>query len=123
MREAILDERNIELCFEGQRFWDLRRLRMLNRLNNLTKWGVEAIAINPDGSEMPISEARAKATANQLTEANFKYSLLQVPRTGVKETSVPDTYYFFPILKDVLDRNAKLQQNNNWGGTFNPTME
>lgn len=123
MREAILAERNIELCFEGQRFWDLRRLRMLNRLNNIEKWGVESIAINPDRSEMLISEARTKANANQLTEADFKYSLLQVPRTGVKVTSVPDTYYFFPIKKDVLDRNPKLQQNNNWGGTFNPALD
>ncbi len=79
MREAILNERNIELCFEGQRFWDLRRLRMLDRLNNITKWGVEAIAINADGTEMAISEARNKANLNQLTEANFKYSLLQCP--------------------------------------------
>lgn len=123
MREAILEERNIEFCFEGQRFWDLRRLRKLDRLNNITKWGVEAIAINPDGTDMLISEARTKANANQLTEENFKYSLLQVPRSGVKVTTVPDTYYFFPIKKDVLDRNPKLQQNNNWGGTFNPTME
>lgn len=123
MREAILEERNIEFCFEGQRFWDLRRLRMLDRLNNITKWGVEAIAINPDGTDMLISEARTKANANQLTEANFKYSLLQVPRSGVKVTTVPDTYYFFPLKKDAIDRNPKLIQNNNWGGTFNPTME
>src|SRR5690606_15365496 len=49
MREAILAERNIEFCFEGHRFWDLRRLRMLDRLDGTTKHGVEAIAINPDG--------------------------------------------------------------------------
>ncbi|WP_341836019.1 RagB/SusD family nutrient uptake outer membrane protein [Chitinophaga pollutisoli] len=123
MREAIIDERNIELCFEGQRFWDLRRLRMLDRLNNLKKWGVEAIAINPNRTEMPINEARTKGLANQLTEENFKYSLLQVPRSGVQVMSVPETYYFFPIKKDVLDRNPKLQQNINWGGTFVPTLD
>jgi len=51
MREAILAERNIELCFEGHRFWDLRRMRRLHLLDNTTKNGVEAIAINADGSE------------------------------------------------------------------------
>lgn len=123
MREAIIAERNIEFCFEGHRFWDLRRLRMLNRLDGLTKHGVESIAILPNGSEMPIGEARAKADAYELTETNFKYSLLQVPRSGVQVTSVPEKYYFFPIQSDILDRNHNLEQNSNWGGTFNPALE
>jgi hypothetical protein len=123
MREAILSERNIEFCFEGHRFWDLRRLRMLDRLNGTTKHGVEAIAINADGSEMTISEARAKADRFELVEKDFKYSLLQVPRSGVTVNSLLDTYYFFPIHQDVLDRNKNLQQNKDWGGTFNPTLE
>lgn len=122
MREAILAERNIEFCFEGHRFWDLRRLRMLNRLDGTTKFGVEAIAINADGSEMPISEARAKADRFELVEKDFKYSLLQVPRSGVQVNSVPETYYFFPIQQDVLDRNKNLEQNKDWGGTFDPTL-
>lgn len=123
MREAILAERNIEFCFEGHRFWDLRRLRMLDRLDGSTKHGVEAIAISANGTEMPISEARAKADLFELVEKDFRYSLLQVPLTGVRVNSVPDTYYFFPIQQDILDRNRNLQQNNNWGGTFNPTLE
>lgn len=123
MREAILAERNIELCFEGQRFWDLRRLRMLNRLNGTTKTGVEAIAIRPDGTDMPINEARNQANAYALTETNFRYSLLQVPRSGVQVSTVPETYYFFPIQSDILNRNANLEQNANWGGSFNPTLE
>jgi hypothetical protein len=123
MREAILAERNIEFCFEGHRFWDLRRLRMLNRLDGTTKHGVEAIAILPNGQEMPIGEARTKADAYELTEVNFKYSLLQVPRSGVQTVSVPEKYYFFPIHSDVIERNHNLEQNNNWGGTFNPTLE
>src|SRR5690606_37923438 len=82
MREAILAERNIGVCFEGHRFWDLRRLRMLDRLDGTTKHGVEAIAINSDGSEMPIGTARAKADTYELVEDDFKYSLLQVPLSG-----------------------------------------
>lgn len=123
MREAILAERNIEFCFEGHRFWDLRRLRMLDRLDGTTKHGVEAIAINPDGSEMPMGTARAKADAYELVEDDFKYSLLQVPLSGVKVNAVPDTYYFFPIQESVIDKNANIEQNSNWGGTFNPTLE
>lgn len=123
VREAILAERNIEFCFEGHRFWDLRRLRMLDRLDGTTKHGVEAIAINSNGSEMAMEVAREKADAYELVEDDFKYSLLQVPRSGVKVNSVPDTYYFFPIQESVIDKNENIEQNVKWGGTFNPTLE
>jgi len=123
MREAILTERNIELCFEGHRFWDLRRSRKLNSLDKGTKFGVEAIAINANGSEMDIKQASELAKTYQLKEANFKYNILQVPKNGVKISEVPDTYYFFPISQSIIDRNPKVLQNKDWGGEFNPTME
>lgn len=123
VREAILAERNIELSFEGRRFWDLRRLRMLDRLDGTTKHGVEAIAINPDGSEQSLAEARQKATTYSLVEEDFKYQVLQIPRSGVRVNVVPDTYYFFPIQTSVIDKNPSIEQNIDWGGTFDPTLE
>ncbi len=122
MRQAIVDERNIELCFEGFRFWDLRRWRMFNVLDNGTKHGVEAIAVNANGSEMPLTEAKTDADKNTLTEENFKYSILQAPQAGVKVNSLPDKYYFFPIPQSVLVKNPNLQQNVDWGGSFDPTL-
>ena len=82
---------------------------MLDRLDGTTKHGVEAIAINLDGTEMPISEAKTKAGANELTETDFKYSIMQIPVTGVKVMSVPEKYYFFPIKKSVIDLNSKIK--------------
>lgn len=123
MREAIFAERNIEFCFEGHRFWDLRRLRKLNLLNNTTKHGIEAIAINPDNTDMNIETAATLAKTYQLQENQFKYSILQVPNTGAKVNIVPDTYYFFPISQSSIDKNPNLKQNKDWGGTFNPTLE
>ena len=123
MREAILAERNIELCFEGHRFWDLRRCRKLNVLDKSTKHGVEAIAINSNGTEMDIKQAAQLAKTYQLKEEDFKYSVLQVPKNGVKVMEVPNTYYFFPIAQSIIDRNPKILQNKDWGGDFNPTME
>jgi hypothetical protein len=123
MREAILAERNIELCFEGHRFWDLRRSLKLNVLDKSTKHGVEAIAINANGTEMDIKQAAELAKTYQLKEANFKYTVLQVPKNGVKVMEVPNTYYFFPISQSIIDRNPKILQNKDWGGEFNPTME
>ncbi len=123
VREAILAERNIELSFEGRRFWDLRRLRMLDRLDGATKHGVEAIAINPDGSEQSLAAAREKANTYSLVEENFKYQILQIPRSGVQVSVVPETYYFFPIQTSVIDKNPNIAQNIDWGGTFDPTLE
>lgn len=123
MREAILAERSIEFCFEGHRFWDLRRLRMLDRLDGSTKHGVEAIAIYKDsGEEMPLSEARQLAAQNALLPVDFKYSTLQVPRSGVQVSSVPDQYYFFPIQEAIISRNPEIEQNKNWGGSFEPAI-
>lgn len=122
VREAIIAERNIEFCFEGKYFWDLRRLRMLDRLDGKTKHGIEAIAVNPDGTEMQLAEAKEKAERNELTEDDFKYVVHQIPFTGVQVTSLPEKYYFFPIQQSAIDLNPKLVQNKSWGGNFDPTL-
>lgn len=123
IRQAILDERNIEFCFEGHRFWDLRRTRNLHLLDGTVKHGIESIAINPNGSDMEISTAKSLADQNTLTESAFRYVIHQIPFSGVRINTVPDTYYFFPIQKDVIDKNSNIEQNSNWGGSFNPALE
>lgn len=125
IRKAILDEREIELCYEGHRFWDLRRTRNMMKLAGWTKHGIEAIAINPDGTDMDLNVAREKTNNNQLTTGDFRYVIHQIPLTKAAEREfvIKETFYFFPIQKSNIDQNPNLEQNNNWGGTFNPTME
>lgn len=125
IRKAILDERNIELCFEGHRFWNLRRTRNMMHLDGWTKHGIEAIAINPDGTDMDLNTAREKINNNELTTGDFRYVIHQVPYTEAAEREfvIEESFYFFPIQKSNIDQNPNLEQNNNWGGTFNPTME
>ena len=125
IRKAILDEREIEFCYEGHRFWDLRRTRNMMKLAGWTKHGIEAIAINPDGTDMDLNEAREKTNNYELTTADFRYIIHQVPYTEAAEREfvIEESFYFFPIQKVNLDENPNLEQNNNWGGTFNPTME
>jgi len=96
---------------------------MLERLDGTIKHGMEEIANKDDGTEMSITEARTKAAAYTLLEDDFKYSLLQVPLSGVRVNSVPETYYFFPVQVSVIDRNPSIEQNSNWGGPFDPTLE
>lgn len=125
IRQAILDERHIELCYEGHRFWDLRRTRNMMMLAGWTKHGIEAIAVNPDGSDMDLNVARDRIAKNELTTGDFRYVIHQVPYTEAAERQfvIEESFYFFPIKKTYLDENPNLEQNNNWGGTFNPTME
>lgn len=123
MRKAIMDEKNIELCFEGFRFNDLRRWRMFSLLDNKGKTGLEAIAIEADGTEMALEKARSLGQASQLLEENFKYVPLAVPQSGNKINVVPDKYYFAPIQQSIIANANKLQQNKDWGGTFDPTLQ
>ena len=125
IRKAILDEREIELCYEGHRFWDLRRTRNMMKLAGWTKHGIEAIAINPDGTDMDLNEAREKTNNSELTTGDFRYIIHPGPYTEAAEREfvIEESFYFFPIQKVNLDENPNLEQNNNWGGTFNPTME
>ncbi|RYG06174.1 MAG: RagB/SusD family nutrient uptake outer membrane protein [Chitinophagaceae bacterium] len=123
MRTQIMNERNVELCFEGFRFHDLRRWRMYDVLSDKTKNGVEAIAINANGTEMPVTTARPMALLNQLTEVNFKYSLLGTPQSGVVVNTLPASHYFAPIQQSVIAAGSAIQQNSDWGGSFNPTLE
>nr|WP_321521163.1 RagB/SusD family nutrient uptake outer membrane protein [uncultured Macellibacteroides sp.] len=125
LRKAILDERNIEFCFEGHRFMDLRRTRNMMKLNGLEKFGVEAIAINVDGTDMNLNEAKEKAAKFELKPENFRYKLQQVPlsKNSEKQFLVKESYYFFPIQQSKIDENQNLQQNIDWGGTFNPALE
>jgi starch-binding outer membrane protein, SusD/RagB family len=46
MRKLIHNERRLELCFEGFRFWDLRRWK-----ESLTE-PAKGVTINPDGSSV-----------------------------------------------------------------------
>lgn len=50
MRELIRNERRLELCFENQRFYDLRRWNVdVNKLNETAK-GIKITAENADGT-------------------------------------------------------------------------
>lgn len=118
MRKALLDEKRIEFVFEGQRFWDLRRNRMLNVIDGIHKYGLEG---EYKGEITP--EIQQKATNYELLPEDFTYRVQEVYNSGEKTMSVPDTYYFFPIMQSSIEQNPNLEQNKDWGGSFNPTLE
>lgn len=116
IRQAIMDERFVEFAFENKRFWDLRRWRIYkSRMESFTdkyrhglrvEW-TGATASRPTGLE-DINTIWNKFTAAPSNDV--------MPITMLAE----DKYSFFGIPQTYLDRNSKIEQNNTWGGTFDP---
>lgn len=118
MRQALLDEKRIEFAFEGQRFWDLRRNRMLYVLDGMHKYGI----LGEYKGEIT-SDVQEAANRYELLPEDFTYTVQEVYTIGETEMHVPDTYYFFPIKQSSIEQNANLEQNVDWGGSFNPALE
>lgn len=114
MRDAIYNERKLEFTFEGKRFWDLRRARRLSEINGKPKHGLLAQlkpGLNPTD--------RTKT----FLPTDFDYTVSELIVNGPKNMVTPDSYYFFPISQGEIEKNAKLKQNKDWGGTFDPTLQ
>lgn len=89
LRAIIHQERNIELAFEGQRYWDLLRWKTAAEVLNqpITGWNV-------------VSGAEAVSYYQPVTVFNQKFV---TPRD-----------YFWPISQSELSRNPNLVQNLGW---------
>ncbi|MGV3761323.1 RagB/SusD family nutrient uptake outer membrane protein [Parapedobacter sp.] len=87
MREIIHRERNIELAFEGQRFWDLRRWKKaINAFNEpIQGWNTEG--------------TNAQEFYQPITFTRKQYTLKEV---------------LWPILQDEILRSKNLVQNPGW---------
>lgn len=89
MREIIRRERKIELAFEGQEYWDLKRWKVAHReLNrNIEGWNVTIEDINPKAYYKPTTVYRQSFTIRD---------------------------YFAPIPESELINNPQLVQNPGW---------
>ena len=87
-RELIRNERRIEFCFEGERYYDVRRWKMpLSELNKPIK-GVNVIKLGDD---------------------SFAYSVKEVEKRNFR-----DYMYYNPIPREEVLRSDALIQNYGW---------
>lgn len=102
MRKAIQKERFIELCFENKRFWDLRRWRQLDELNNTRRHAIVPYLVD----DTDISKGFIYKVENCDTEQDLTYT---------------ENYYFLPIVRSELYNNPNMEQTSGWeNGTFDP---
>ena len=149
MVSAILYERQIEFAYEGKRYWDLRRYKLLDQVSGNNGQGITMTAGPLDGTKrtgLTIALNYVKGTTTDylaLTRENlvntmgldyvynnyFNGSATQSPtipgQTIVNLDSSPIAYqtadYFFAIPPTAIQNDPALLQNNTWGGPFDPT--
>ena len=85
MRDKIRHERRIELCFENHRFWDVRRWKIAEIVDNKT---VHRVTVDADGT--------------------IRYPVFQNRVFDAKK------HYLFPIPQEEIDKNRSLEQNPGW---------
>ena len=74
------------------------------KLAGWTKHGLEAIAINPDGTDMDLNTTRAKINNNELTTGDFRYVIRRnYTEAAEREFVIEESFYFFPIQKSNID--------------------
>ena len=126
MFEAIINERRIELAFEGKRYDDLRRNKLFDKLNG-TKRSILKIAVKapytvadlekPDATGITLRDKLDLNGADYTTYFTVTVDVLDTQ----KPINYPSNYYFYAIPTTNITRNPSLVQTSGWtSGGFNP---
>lgn len=118
---AIMKERQIELAFEGKRFWDLRRRKLLeSTLNGKRRLGV-TITLKNTGTKTDYILGTRDVSANTNLDALYASSFtVTTKQLDTYNIAYQPGVYFFGIPTVSLNNNINLVQNNTWGGAFDP---
>ncbi len=92
--KAIVQERKVELAFEGLRYWDLRRWEVAAQAypDGLSGYQQHGLKIEPEGS-------------------GFRYTYVSVDE---KNRNFPERMYRFPMPKSELESNSLVNQYDEW---------
>jgi hypothetical protein len=119
---AVLKERQIELAFEGKRFWDLRRRKLLESvLNGKARMGVTIALANTGTNNDYILATRDAAANTNLDDLYTSKFIVTTKSLDSYNIAYQSGVYFFGIPTASLQNNVNLLQNNTWGGSFDPT--
>lgn len=119
IREAYVNERFVEFAYEGKRWNDLRRWKRFDILNNLKHRSTLYAVINDKADAEGFDFTKDMFDPEVRKMFHFVY-IENVDKDDLYTFNLDEKYLFYPIHKEALDRNSKLEQNDAWGGTFDP---
>ncbi|MCJ8210019.1 RagB/SusD family nutrient uptake outer membrane protein [Mucilaginibacter sp. RS28] len=121
MINAIMKERQIEFAFEGKRYWDLRRRKLIeSTLNGKRRMGVIFQLVNNNSGTDYIQGTRDGLANTNFDQLYSTYFTVKTKTLDSYNIAYQTADYFFGIPTASLRNNANLQQNNTWGGPFDP---
>jgi len=116
IREAYVKERFVEFAFENKRWDDLRRWRRFDILNTQQTRGAIHMMMKPGFSNPVITDD----INDPAVWSKFTPQIVNNIEDPSAIFNLSDKQYFYGLPKRHLDANPNLQQNNNWGGAFDP---
>lgn len=126
MFNAIINERRIELAFEGKRYDDLRRNKLFHLLNGKRR-SILKITVNPPYTvaDLEKPDAAGIMLRDKLDLNGPDYTTYFTATVDILDTQKPinyqPNYYFYAIPTSNITRNPSLIQTKDWtNGSFNP---
>lgn len=120
IRNAYIKERFVEFALENKRWGDLRRLKRFDILNSYGSRSSFKIVIkdNNDVTNFDWTSDMKDAA----TRAKFKLVYIQSfdGDPALFKFNLDMNHWFYAININDINRNKKIEQNNEWGGTFDP---
>lgn len=119
IREVYVNERFIEFAYEGRRWNDLRRWKRYDILNKMKHRSIlyPVIKDNANIENFDWTSDMSDPAVRKM----FRFDYIEnLDRTETDFFNLNEKYMFYPIHKEVMDRNSKIEQNKEWGGTFDP---
>lgn len=122
IREAYIKERYIEFAYENKRWSDLRRWKRFDIVNDLKyRSSLYLVIKNSDIVESGNFDWTKDMFDPEVRQLfYFDYIECVDGDKDLYRFNLSTNHWFYPIKKEDLDRNSKLEQNNEWGGTFDP---
>lgn len=119
IRETYVNERFIEFAYEGKRWSDIRRWKRYDILNNV-KYRSCLYATLKDNANLDNFDWTSDMSDPEVRKL-FRFDYIEVVDGDPQfHFALDDKYMFYPLSKEVLDRNSNMEQNKEWGGTFDP---
>lgn len=125
IREAYIDERFIEFAYEGKRWADLRRWKRYDILNNMKYRSTLRLVVKDYENTIGENNAKGFDWTKDMYDPEvrklFRFDYIEcVDGDKQYQFNLDLNHWFYPIKRDDLERNPNLEQNNEWGGTFDP---